>query len=120
MLAKTPLSGGVFAGLGSLPRMAELTPWHISGTYLESCNCEVICPCRRIGGRPGGNSTYGECLGSLSWQIIEGVAGDMDLAGLRIVLPSATTTMSVQPHLRLRVGVEVLVLTDEGRFHIYP
>jgi hypothetical protein len=65
---------------------AEYLPWRLAGSYLEACNCEVICPCRRIGGRQGGRSTYGVCLGSLSWQIDEGHAGDVDLAGLRAVL----------------------------------
>ena len=60
--------------------------WQLSGTYLEACNCEAICPCRRIGGRQGGRSTYGVCLGSLSWQIEEGDAGGVDLAGMRAVL----------------------------------
>ena len=32
--------------------------WQISGTYLEACNCDAICPCRRIDGRQGGRSTY--------------------------------------------------------------
>jgi hypothetical protein len=63
-------------------------PWRISGTYLEACNCEAICPCRKIGGRKGGRSTYGVCLGSLSWQIEEGKAGDVSLAGMRAVLAS--------------------------------
>jgi hypothetical protein len=62
------------------------TPWRIAGTYLEACNCEPICPCRRIGGRTGGRSTYGVCLGSLSWQIEAGYAGEVHLAGLRAVL----------------------------------
>jgi hypothetical protein len=61
-------------------------PWAIAGTYLESCNCEAICPCRRIGGVLGGRSTYGECLGALSWLVTEGHAGDVDLAGLGAVL----------------------------------
>ena len=39
--------------------------WELSGTYLESCNCEAICPCRSVGGRKGGRSTYGECLGAV-------------------------------------------------------
>jgi hypothetical protein len=64
----------------------SLTPWRISGTYLEACNCEAICPCRRIGGRQGGRSTEGICLGSLSWQIDTGHAGDVELGGLRAVL----------------------------------
>ncbi len=67
-------------------RATEVVPWHISGSYLEACNCEAICPCRRIGGRSGGRSTYGECLGALSWSVETGRAGDVDLAGLRVVL----------------------------------
>jgi hypothetical protein len=63
-------------------------PWQISGSYLEACNCEAICPCRRIGGRPGGRSTYGECLGALSWIARAGHAGDTDLAGMKTVLVS--------------------------------
>ena len=61
-------------------------PWQISGSYLEACNCEAICPCRRIGGRPGGRSTYGECLGALSWIARAGHAGDTDLDGMKAVL----------------------------------
>jgi hypothetical protein len=62
--------------------------WDIRGTYLESCNCEAICPCRRIGGEAGGRSTYGECLGVLSWEIVEGTRGDVGLGGLRVVIVS--------------------------------
>ena len=36
-----------------------LFPWSIAGSYLEACNCEAICPCRRIGGVSGGRSTFG-------------------------------------------------------------
>jgi hypothetical protein len=61
-------------------------PWRISGTYLEACNCDAICPCRTVGGRKGGRSTEGVCTGALSWQIEEGAAGEADLAGLRVVL----------------------------------
>jgi hypothetical protein len=63
-----------------------VTPWAISGTYLEACNCEVICPCRRVGGRSGGRSTEGICMGALSWSVERGQAGDADLAGLSAVL----------------------------------
>ena len=56
------------------------------GAYLESCNCEPICPCRQIGGRPGGRSTHGACLGALGWLIEEGRAGKMKLSGLAAVL----------------------------------
>jgi hypothetical protein len=61
-------------------------PWAIEGTYLEACNCDVICPCRTIDGVKGGRSTYGICEGALSWSLASGQAGETDLAGLRVVL----------------------------------
>jgi hypothetical protein len=61
-------------------------PWRLSGTYLEACNCDAICPCRRIDGKQGGRSTYGECTGALSWQIIDGTVDGLDVSGLRVVL----------------------------------
>jgi len=64
----------------------DLLPWSIAGTYLEACNCEAICPCRRVGGTPGGRSTYGVCTGALSWAVTEGRAGEVDLSGLGAVL----------------------------------
>jgi hypothetical protein len=63
-------------------------PYRVRGTYLESCNCDAPCPCRRIAGRPGGRSTHGICDGALSWSIDEGSADGVDLAGLGIVLAS--------------------------------
>jgi hypothetical protein len=60
--------------------------WAISGTYLEACNCEAICPCRRVGGRAGGRSTYGTCMGALSWLVQEGGARAVDLSGLGVIL----------------------------------
>jgi hypothetical protein len=60
--------------------------WRIRGTYFESCNCDAICPCRRIDGVAGGRSTHGICMGVLSWLIEEGEAGGTDLAGLPVAL----------------------------------
>src|SRR5438477_11257351 len=68
--------------------MAQLLPWNLSGTYPESCNCDAICPCRRIGGRAGGRSTYGICLGALSWIIVRGNVGELTLDGLNVILAS--------------------------------
>lgn len=64
----------------------DYLPWEISGTYLEACNCDSICPCRTIDGKPGGRSTHGVCMGALSWQIESGQAGGTDVAGLLVVL----------------------------------
>jgi hypothetical protein len=60
--------------------------WRIRGTYFESCNCDAICPCRRIDGVPGGRSTHGVCTGVLSWLIEQGAADGTDLSGLPVAL----------------------------------
>ena len=60
--------------------------WHVRGSYFESCNCDPICPCRRIDGMPGGRSTHGECMGVLSWIIEDGAVDEVDLAGLPVAM----------------------------------
>jgi hypothetical protein len=66
--------------------VGDLTSWHVEGSYLESCNCEAICPCRMIDGVPGGRSTYGECFGLLAWRVESGTADDVELGGLNVAL----------------------------------
>jgi hypothetical protein len=63
-----------------------VSDWRVRGSYFEGCNCEAICPCRSVGGRPGGPSSFGECFGALSWSIQHGHADGIDLSGLRAVL----------------------------------
>jgi hypothetical protein len=65
--------------------MDDLT-FRIRGAYLESCNCEAVCPCRMVGGVRGGRSTYGLCYGLLTWHIDEGIVGSLDVSGLAVAL----------------------------------
>ena len=60
--------------------------FRIAGHYLEVCNCEAICPCRRINGVPGGRSTHGVCFGALTWRVDEGHADGVDLSGSGAVM----------------------------------
>ena len=60
--------------------------WRLSGSYFESCNCDPVCPCRRIDGAAGGRSTHGVCTGVLTWLIEDGAAGGIDLSGVPVAL----------------------------------
>jgi hypothetical protein len=60
--------------------------YSVRGSYLESCNCDPICPCRMTDGIPGGRSTYGICFGALAWLVEDGLVGDVDVSGLKAVL----------------------------------
>jgi hypothetical protein len=88
--ASRRLSSSRRAGLARAPGLWEpdRISWSISGSYFESCNCDAICPCRRIDGVPGGRSTHGLCFGVLSWVIHEGMAGGVGLAGLSVAVAS--------------------------------
>jgi hypothetical protein len=92
----------------SEPRPAA--DWRIRGSYFEACNCEAICPCRSVGGRPGSSSTFGECFGALSWHIHDGHADGADLSGLRAVM-SIRFVDRVQPSTPWEV---VLYVDDNG------
>jgi hypothetical protein len=64
----------------------ESAVFRVRGEYLESCNCEAICPCRMVGGIPGGRSTYGICFGLLTWKIEDGVVDNVEVGGLNVAL----------------------------------
>jgi hypothetical protein len=60
--------------------------WRVAGAYLESCNCDAICPCRMVDGIVGGRSTHGICFGLLGWRIDDGCADGLDLSGFGVAL----------------------------------
>jgi hypothetical protein len=88
------------------------TDWRVRGSYFEGCNCEAICPCRSVGGRPGGSSTYGECFGAVSWHIRSGHADGLDLSDLRTVL-SIRYYDDVEPSTRWEVVLYIDLKADE-------
>jgi hypothetical protein len=63
--------------------MAE-TKWSLRGQYMESCNCDYLCPC--IYTNPQGPVTYDHCTALMVFRIEEGRAGDLALNGLKFAL----------------------------------
>ena len=88
--------------------------WHVAGSYFEGCNCEAICPCRSVHGRPGGPSTYGVCYGAVSWDVQHGHAGELDLSDRRVVL-SIRYFDNVQPSTPWEVVLYVDHRADEAQ-----
>ena len=64
----------------------EVLAWSVDGTYFEACSCLPICPCRQVGGRDGGRSTFGVCDFALSWWIRRGYSGEVDLTDRKVVM----------------------------------
>ncbi len=60
------------------------TDWQISGEYMESCNCDYLCPC--IYTNPQGEVTHDHCTAALIFRIDKGKRGNTDLSGLSFAL----------------------------------
>ncbi|MBV9732392.1 MAG: DUF1326 domain-containing protein [Verrucomicrobia bacterium] len=55
--------------------------WKVSGSYFETCNCDVACPCIFLS-----PPTNGQCTAMLAWHIDQGHFGDTSLDGLNAVM----------------------------------
>ena len=63
--------------------MAE-QQWTMLGEYMESCNCDYLCPC--VYTNPQGPATYDDCTAALVFRIDAGRSGDLTLDGLKFPL----------------------------------
>ena len=55
--------------------------WKINGTYFETCNCNVACPCVFLSA-----PTTGECTVVVGWHIENGSFTNITLDGLNVAL----------------------------------
>lgn len=79
-----------------------MADWTLSGSYFESCNCDVACPCVFTSA-----PTTGECTVLLAWHIEKGKYGDLSLDGLNVGLAAYS------PGHMLKVKWDVALYVDE-------
>jgi hypothetical protein len=60
------------------------TKWTLRGEYMESCNCDYLCPC--IYTNPQGAATHDHCTAVMAFRIDEGSSDRIPLAGLGFAL----------------------------------
>ena len=58
--------------------------WHLEGTYIENCNCDVVCPCPASGF--SAPADYERCTVMLAWHIDSGEVDGTDVSDRSIVL----------------------------------
>jgi hypothetical protein len=58
--------------------------WTMRGEYMESCNCDYLCPC--IYTNPQGPATYDNCFAAMVFRIDEGNCDGIKLDGLKFAL----------------------------------
>lgn len=55
--------------------------WNLEGSYFESCNCEIACPCVFLSA-----PTEGECTVLVAWHIEKGKDGEVLLDDLNVAM----------------------------------
>ena len=58
--------------------------WRLEGTYIENCNCNVVCPC--AASAFAAPATYDRCNALLAWHINSGEVDGTDVSDLSVVL----------------------------------
>jgi hypothetical protein len=75
-------------------------PWHLKGSYAETCSCELMCPCNLSFDH---GATYDYCRATLAFNIREGDVDGTDIAGRKVVV--IIDTPKVMTDGNWRVGV---------------
>ena len=61
--------------------------WEISGRYMETCNCDFVCPCILTG---LAETTHGDCRFAMAYSVERGNFDGVDLAGTKFLIVGYT------------------------------
>ena len=73
--------------------------WRLEGTYIENCNCEVVCPC--VASAFAAPATYDRCTALFAWHIESGEVDGTDVSDLSVVLVLDTPRQMLEGNWRL-------------------
>ena len=77
--------------------------WSLTGSYVETCSCELMCPCN-VSFDHG--ATYDFCRVSLIFNIREGEVDGTDIGGLKVAVVADTPKVMTEGNWRLGVFVD--------------
>jgi hypothetical protein len=83
--------------------------WSVKGSYVETCSCELMCPCNLSMDH---GATYDFCRVTLVFDIREGEIEGADVAGLKVAAIADTPKVMTEGNWRLGVFVDERA-TDE-------
>jgi hypothetical protein len=85
--------------------------WNLTGSYSETCSCELMCPCNTSFDH---GATYDFCRVVLAFNIRQGTVEGTDIDGRKVVL--IADTPKVMTDGNWRVGVFIDDGATEGQF----
>jgi len=77
--------------------------WSLKGNYVETCSCELMCPCNLSFDH---GATYDFCRAALAFDITEGAIEGTDVAGLSVVAIIDSPKVMTEGNWRLGVFVD--------------
>jgi hypothetical protein len=77
--------------------------WSLKGNYVETCSCELMCPCNLSFAH---GATYDFCRVTLVFDIREGEVDGTPIAGLKVALIADTPKVMTDGNWRLGVFVD--------------
>ena len=77
--------------------------WNLTGSYVETCSCELMCPCNLSLDH---GATYDFCRVTLAFDIREVDIDGTDIAGRRVVIIADTPKVMTEGNWRLGVYVD--------------
>jgi hypothetical protein len=83
--------------------------WNLKGSYVETCSCDLICPCNATFDH---GATYDYCRVTLVFNIREGEVEGTDIGGLKAAVIADTPKVMTEGNWRLGVFIDESA-TDE-------
>src|SRR5436305_12757638 len=89
---------------GYWPRPREATmSWSLKGSYVETCSCELMCPCNLSFDH---GATYDYCRVTLAFNVREGDVEGTDISGRRVVMIADSPKMMTDGNWKVGVYVD--------------
>ncbi len=77
--------------------------WSLSGNYVETCSCELMCPCNLSLDH---GATYDYCRVTLVFAVAKGAVDDVDIAGCKVALIADTPKVMTDGNWRVGVFID--------------
>ena len=84
--------------------------WNVKGSYVETCSCELMCPCNLSLDH---GATYDYCRVILVFNIREGAVESIDVAGCKIALIADTPKVMTEGNWRVGVFIDDAASEDQ-------
>jgi hypothetical protein len=85
--------------------------WNLKGSYVETCSCELMCPCNLSFDH---GATYDFCRVVLVFNIREGEIEGTDISGLKVAAIADTPKVMTDGNWRLGVFIDEQATTEQA------